>query len=196
MKNIFKYIYKLLFDKNKLVVDRKYEQEESGRENPIFPNKPVNIIKNGVEDESLYEKIKMQWQFGDWEALLSMELDRIESHPKRDKIALMLASAYLQYADKVSARKYINKAKEWGCGKKLLSQVLIAGVHNTLGKVALIEQKYEKSKYHFESSIAIASPGADQKLLTQARINEQKSQLQKNMIKKKIKLIKFNHERG
>lgn len=128
-------------------------------------------------DENLLERARTQWQFGDWQNLAQLDRDAFQHHPDRAKLALLAAAGRLQIGEQESARLYIRLSAEWGCSTKLIAQILIAGVHNSLGRVAAIIGQQSRSVTHFESSIAIGTPGADVRLLGKVRIAEQLNQL-------------------
>jgi FkbM family methyltransferase len=128
-------------------------------------------------DENLLEKTRVQWQFGDWESLAKLDRDTLQHHPDRAKLALLAAAGKLQQGDAQTARKYIRLASDWGCGKTLVSQILIAGVHNNLGRAAAIVNQQANSLQHFERAIMIGSPNSDVRLFMQARYTEQLSQI-------------------
>jgi 2-polyprenyl-3-methyl-5-hydroxy-6-metoxy-1,4-benzoquinol methylase len=128
-------------------------------------------------DENLLERSRTQWQFGDWESLAKLERDTLQHHPDRAKLALLAAAGHLQQGDSQAARQFTRLAQDWGCSKKLISQILIAGVHNSLGRAAAIRGVQPRALKHFESAIAIGAPSSDQRLIIQARINEQSRQI-------------------
>jgi FkbM family methyltransferase len=120
-------------------------------------------------DENLLERARTQWQFGDWESLIKIERETLQHHPDRAKLALLAAAGHLQQGDNNTARQFTRLAQEWGCSKKLLSQILIAGVHNSLGRAAAVTQQPQLAIKHFESSIATGMPNADVYLFGQTR---------------------------
>lgn len=128
-------------------------------------------------DENLLERALTQWQFGDWQSLAQLDRDTLQHHPDRVKLALLAAAGRLQTGNDAEARQFIRLSKDWGVSKKLVSQILIAGVHNSLGRAAAICNQQNRALQHFGSAIGIGSPGSDYRLLTQARINEQFTQL-------------------
>ena len=128
-------------------------------------------------DENLLERARTQWQFGDWQSLAALNRDTLQHHPDRAKLALLAAAGHMQQGDTHVARQFICLAQDWGCSKKLVSQILIAGVHNTLGRAAATSGEELRARQHFEAAIASGTPGSDIKLLTQARLGEQFSQL-------------------
>ena len=129
------------------------------------------------QDENLLERSRIQWQFGEWEKLTMLERASLQHHPDRAKLALLAAAGHLQQGNSQTARQFTRLAQDWGCSKKLISQILISGVHNTLGKAASANRQQSLALRHFERAITVASAGGDIKLLTQARINHQASQL-------------------
>jgi FkbM family methyltransferase len=120
-------------------------------------------------DENLLEKARTQWQFGDWENLVKLDRDTLQHHPDRAKLALLAASGLLQLGKAPLARQFIRLAQDWGSGKKLVSQILIAGTYNTLGRAAAANRQEQRAIQHFEASISVAMPQSDIRLLGQAR---------------------------
>lgn len=130
-----------------------------------------------VSDDALFERSSTQWHFGDWASLASLQREAFQNHPQRAKLALLAAAGRLQIGTEVEAREYIALAKEWGCTKALISQVLISGVHNSLGRASSVMGNHERALEHYGASVANATPGNDARLLTQARLTEQLTQL-------------------
>lgn len=126
---------------------------------------------------TLLEQAGIKWQFGDWQSLANIQSDTLQHHPDRAKLALLAAAGRLQTNAPGEAKQFIRLAQDWGISKKLISQILIAGVHNSLGRAAAIGNQPQCAQQHFENAITIGTPGSDAKLLTQARMGEQLSQL-------------------
>ncbi|ADH86526.1 FkbM family methyltransferase [Desulfurivibrio alkaliphilus] len=129
-------------------------------------------------DETLLERSRTQWQFGDWQSLAQINRDRLQHHPDRAKLALLAAAGHLQCGTTAEAHRFVRLARDWGCGKELISRILIAGVHNSLGRAAAVAGRRDQSLRHFEQSLTTGTPGAEARLLTQARIMQQVEQLQ------------------
>jgi hypothetical protein len=128
-------------------------------------------------DETLLERSRTQWQFGDWPSLAQLEREKIQHHPDRAKLALLAAAGRLQTGNDAEAKAYIRLAQDWGVSKKLISQILIAGVHNSIGRAAAIGNQQHRALQHFEKSLAIGAPASDIRLLTSARKGSQLQQL-------------------
>ena len=128
-------------------------------------------------DENLLERSRTQWQFGDWASLAALDRDTLQHHPDRAKLALLAAAGHLQQGNSQAARQLTRLAQDWGCSKKLVSQILISGVHNSVGRAGAICNQQHRALRHFETAITIGTSGSDTKLLTKARVGEQLSQL-------------------
>lgn len=128
-------------------------------------------------DETLFERARTQWQFGDWRSLAQLNCDDLQHHPDRAKLALLAAAGRLQINQIEEARQYIRLACDWGVNKTLLSHILAAGVHNSLGRCAAISGEHQRAFNHFYNSIATVFPCGETQLFTQARINMQYEQI-------------------
>lgn len=125
------------------------------------PNKLLEInddelvaILNGTDDLSLV-KCKALWFFGEWSALVNFELKNLNNHPDRDKVSVLIASAYLQLGDLEKSRALTKLAIKWGCPHDSIAKVFIAGVHNTLGRVSALKRDDKRINVHFKNSVAI-----------------------------------------
>lgn len=128
-------------------------------------------------DENLLERARTQWQFGDWPSLDRLDRDALQHHPDRAKLALLAAAGRMQQGDNAAAREFTRLAQDWGCSRRLISQILIAGVHNTLGRAAASSGQETRALRHFESAISIGAPASAIRLLARARAREQLEQL-------------------
>lgn len=125
-------------------------------------------------DENLLERARTQWQFGDWESLTSISRESLQHHPDRAKLAALIAAGHAQCGSTENLQQFIRLAKDWGCSQRLISQVLISGVHNSLGRAAVAAGQAERAKLFFEQAITTGMPGADIKLLSEARTRQQR----------------------
>ena len=128
-------------------------------------------------DENLLERSRTQWQFGDWASLAKLDRDTLQHHPDRAKLALLTAAGHQGLGNAAEARQHTRLAIDWGCSKKLVTQILISGVHNTLGRAAAVSGQEQRAHKHFQASIEAGAPSSAVGLLTQARVSHQLSQL-------------------
>ena len=128
-------------------------------------------------DENLLERARTQWQFGDWESLASISRESLQHHPERARLAVLVAAGHSECGNQEKLQQFIRLAQDWGCSRKLISQVLISGVQNSLGLASLAAGQTDRAKLFFEQSVQTGMPGADHKLLTSARIRQQRQLL-------------------
>jgi hypothetical protein len=128
-------------------------------------------------DDYLYDRSRTQWQFGDWESLAKLDHNTIQNHPERAKLALLSATAHLQLDNIGAAKQMIKVAQNWGCSKKLVAQILISGVHNSLGRAALVAGNQIRGTSHFETAILTGTPGSEVRLMSHARAAHQADNL-------------------
>lgn len=105
-------------------------------------------------DESSLARAKTHWFFGEWHQLAALEMTSLHAHPDRDRLALLVASAHQQLGKHDKAREYTRMALDWGCPARVVAQVLIAGVHNSLGRAAALQQDESRIARHFKASVA------------------------------------------
>jgi hypothetical protein len=101
-----------------------------------------------------------QWQRGDWASLASLMLDELQDHPDRAKLALLAGAGHMQMGRNHIGAEYLRQAKAWGCSPQLMRQVVVAGVHNTLGKAAALADMPERADLHFAASLRTVIPMA------------------------------------
>jgi len=127
-------------------------------------------------DESLLDRSRTQWEFGDWESLCALTRNELQHHPDRAKLALLTAAGHQQIGDMTETKTWVRLAGEWGCNQKLINQILIAGAQNTLARAAALAGQDQKALALFEAAIDTGSPNAD-RLIKRARAAHQFEQL-------------------
>ncbi|EAR21659.1 hypothetical protein NB231_02793 [Nitrococcus mobilis Nb-231] len=137
------------------------------KETLVAESAAAEAVISDPYDESLLDRARMQWQFGDWENLVQLDRDLLKNHPDRAKLALLVACAWQQMENHVAARHFVQLAFGWGCDRKLIAQLLVAGVYNTLGRAATLSGEENRALDHFRSSVGGVS--GDSKLACQAR---------------------------
>lgn len=120
-------------------------------------------------DENLLECARTQWQLGDWTSLCRLEIEAIQHHPQRAKLALLAAAGRFQLGDKHDAYRYIRIAKDWGCSDKLIAQILISGAYNSLGCAVAMLQQSARAKEHFRNAVTLGGVAGDANLLADVR---------------------------
>jgi len=128
-------------------------------------------------DENLFDCCITQWKFGDWQSLIQITKEQLEHHPEREKLAILVAAGHFQIGSISVGKEFTQTAMTWGCSQRLVSQILIAGVHNSLGRAAVSSQEPERALSHFNEAITVGAPKSEVTLFVQARSAEQTRQL-------------------
>lgn len=128
-------------------------------------------------DRHLLERVITQWQFGDWESLLILDREMLEHHPDRARLALFVGAARLQNGRLEDGRQFFKLAREWGCSKKQIAQMLAACVHDHMANANLLIDRGDRAVMHLEKALNTATPGCEIRLLTQGRLTQRISQL-------------------
>jgi tetratricopeptide (TPR) repeat protein len=124
-------------------------------------------------DENLLERARTHWRLGDWESLSRLTSDELRLNPERAALAVLAAAGRLQLNQYGDAQQFIQLAREWGASRKSICEILAAGVHNNLGRVAAIDNQTTRALKHFEIAIGTASSRSDVELITRKRVAEQ-----------------------
>lgn len=119
----------------------------------VLTDNELAPVLEGRSEHSL-ASAKTHWFFGEWDALATLDLNELSDHPDRDRFALLAASAHQQIGNHEQALSLIRLALEWGCPQRLVAQTLIAGVHNTLGRVSALMQDETRIEHHFRLAVA------------------------------------------
>lgn len=128
-------------------------------------------------DQALLERARTQWQFGDWTSLSKLGYDTIQHHPDGAKLALLVAASHFQIGQICKAKQYIAVAQERGVSKKVISQILAAGVYNSIGRASALAGYHSRALTHFESAVGVGMPESDARLVAQARCGYQLRQV-------------------
>lgn len=128
-------------------------------------------------DDNLLERARSQWQTGDWQSLAKLEPRVLLDHPERAKLLLLAAAGQLQLGRQIEAGKMVRLAMDWGVTHRLVGEVLVAGVFNSLGRAAAVCGLNGRALSHFEDAITLGAPGSDSRLLASKRARRQMQQL-------------------
>jgi FkbM family methyltransferase len=113
--------------------------------------------------------LRSAWRTGDWEGLADVDVSGLADHPQRHLVALLTAAAQQQLGRHEQARHNVRLAICWGCPRRVLADILIAGVHNTLGRAAALRQDPERMQRHFAAAVLPGAQDSGTPLTTQAR---------------------------
>ena len=123
----------------------------------------------GSADSSVLSMAKTNWYFGEWEELAKIDIETQGDHPDVALLVALKASGYQQLGEIENCRKYVRAARQLGCNQEVLSRLLIAGIDNSLGKIAALQNNEEKSIQYFSSAVNLGSESQHTKLACYAR---------------------------
>jgi len=104
----------------------------------------------------LLGQARIYWLFGEWRELVALHEDEIARDEERARLALLMASAFQRLDDTEQTRAWAQRAIDWGCEREEVASLLAAGVHNTLGRLALLSGDQEASERHFRKGVETA----------------------------------------
>jgi hypothetical protein len=178
---VFSRLYAWLNNDNKvrreLELDHPALVSEVAHSNDEGGKRELLVVPLPLYDETLLDRCFTQWKFGDWASLVQLKREDFEGHPEREKLAVLVAAGHYQVGSVETGKSYTTLALDWGCSKRLVAQILIAGVHNSLGRAALLADQKERASTHFQQSIFVGAPKSESTLFVSARINEQTRQI-------------------
>lgn len=123
------------------------------------------------------ERARTQWQFGDWEALSSIEIDNTLENSEVTELALLRAIGLMQLGQVDEAVACFKDIHLRLSEPIQLAEILISGLYNTLGRAAILLNQQDHAIEQFGIAVKIACPGSDTQLISQARISTQLAQL-------------------
>jgi FkbM family methyltransferase len=123
----------------------------------------------GQRSRSMLSHAKASWCMGDWEALADIDPRDYSRHPDRDRLALLVGAAQQQLGQHEKARECVQLALGWGCNPRVVAQILVAGVHNTLARAAALARDETRVSDHFRAAVLPGTIDSDLPLLSQVR---------------------------
>ncbi|MGB9988657.1 hypothetical protein [Pseudoduganella rhizocola] len=134
---------------------------------PVLETKPEDrtVLIAGPDEraglgEELSDRVRELWRRSDWPGLSLLSEHDISLHPEKGHIALLIAAAWLQIGNMAEVRRYALLSRSWGGEKKQIARLLIAGVHQTLGRAAAISGEETRALEHMRKSLI--APGSDE----------------------------------
>lgn len=118
--------------------------------------------------ENLLAFSQEKFCLGEWSKLADLTPDTIAGHPDRAALAGFAAAGHQQLGHIPETRQWVLQALKWGCPKSTLSRILIAGIHNILGRCAAALRDEPRTNRHFSAALAFL-PSSEQKLASESR---------------------------
>lgn len=118
----------------------------------------------------LLDRAKTQWRFGDWAALAALREAEIAHHPDRANLLALAAAGQFQCGNSTRARELVELAREAGCNRRLLAQILIGNAYDAVGRAALFAHDGNRALRCLGHSVSLSSPGVDATAMVRARV--------------------------
>jgi hypothetical protein len=136
---------------------------------------PAGSDDEPVVDRYLLSRSRMQWQFGDWATLANIDERLLASHPDRAQLAMLVCAARLQIGDIAAADHARELVTQFGGDLRVLTRLLVSGVHNTLARAALLLGDEARVHRHFE--LSVEGVHGDARLASRARAQSESASL-------------------
>jgi hypothetical protein len=120
-------------------------------------------------DPLLAERAREQWLQGDWQSLIQIPASTLARHPERATLAALTAGAMLQVGEARAARVHARQALEWGCDRRLLGRILLAGARHTLARASFLARREQRADAHFEQALSAARMSSEIRRLAKRR---------------------------
>lgn len=138
--------------------------------------------KVATSSNSLLNRVRTHWLFGEWGRLAELDPARIAQDEERPALALLISSAQQQLGDHQATRQWARKAIQWGMEPKKVARLLAAGVHNTLGRMAILREDDNAIGRHFTASMELAAlDDTDSGTLARARAGQEAKALNQKL---------------
>jgi len=112
-------------------------------------------------DRALYDRARNAWDEARWHDLAVLAAEPLAARADRAELALLAAAGLIQLGRMREARHQLDQARDWGCAPRLMTQVLISGAFNTLGRAACLLDDDPLARSCFEDAIATLHPDRD-----------------------------------
>ncbi|MGS2744310.1 tetratricopeptide repeat protein [Halomonas sp. LS-001] len=167
---------------------RQYDKAQEESESTL----PVTTEWLPVGDDACkLENARTQWQFGDWQALISLTKENMQSSADRVNLAILCASAHQQLGQMQQAKKMMHLARDWGASKKEVANIMISGVHNTLGRIHALTEDSDAAFENYRKALMLDHNSLPPDYLVKARIANELDNLEKDLTQKLISKKSF-----
>jgi 2-polyprenyl-3-methyl-5-hydroxy-6-metoxy-1,4-benzoquinol methylase len=125
---------------------------------PVYEMRESRAVEVGESDAELFDAARSQWLTADWDALADWHLSEFANHPKRARLALLLAAALHEVGDYDGSKEALRQAVEWGAQRRDLINVVIGQAHAALGRARLAAKDFRSAERHFLACIMSTVP--------------------------------------
>jgi FkbM family methyltransferase len=137
---------------------------------PVYEIREKRAIEAQDTDAELFDAARSQWLTGDWDALASWHVSEFGNHPRRARIALLVAAALQEVGDSSSAKEAMRQAAEWGAQRRDLISLVIGQTHAALGRAKIATKEFDGAEQHFLACITSIAPNRSAKRHAKDRV--------------------------
>jgi FkbM family methyltransferase len=130
----------------------------SSHEQPVYEIRQARALDGEEADSRLFDAARSQWLTADWDTLAGWHVAEFAHHPKRARIALLLASALHELGDYDGSKEALHQAVEWGAHRRDLINVIIGQAHAAFGRARVAAKEFGRAEKHFLACITSIAP--------------------------------------
>ncbi|MFT4742052.1 MAG: FkbM family methyltransferase [Yoonia sp.] len=105
-------------------------------------------------DDIQFADIQHYWEQSQWADLQALRVQHLEPLDQRETAALYVAAAHFHVSDAANTGVFLRQAMSWGANRPDVINLLLGGVQNTMGRIALLMENSTEAKSHFKASVA------------------------------------------
>jgi tetratricopeptide (TPR) repeat protein len=128
------------------------------QELPVYEMREARAVDARDSDAELFDAARSQWLTADWDGLAGWHLSEFANHPKRARIALLVAAALHEVGDYDGSKEALRQAVEWGAQRRDLINVVIGQAHAALGRARLATKDFSRAESHFLECVNNIAP--------------------------------------
>ena len=133
---------------------------------------PLADLLDDYEAEAV-SVARTNWYLGEWEELSKISLQQYRDHPDLAILATLKAAGFQQLGDIDQSKKYVAIARSLKLDPRLISAILIAGLNNSLGKIAATQGRTDAAKQYFLDSVSLGNNKSAASLASHTRTVKQ-----------------------
>lgn len=125
---------------------------------PVYEMREARAVDVGESDGELFDSTRHQWLTGDWDTLAGWHVAEFANHPKRARIALLIAAALHEVDDFDGSKEALRQAVAWGAQRRDLVNIVIGQAHAALGRARMATKEFDQAEKHFLACITSIAP--------------------------------------
>lgn len=104
-------------------------------------------------DDIQFADVQQYWEQSQWAELQALCVQNLEPLAQRETAALYVAAAHFHDSDAANTGVFLRQAMSWGANRLDVIKLLLGGVQNTMGRIALLMDNAAEAKSHFKVSV-------------------------------------------